>query len=366
MKKISDSQLLNYGIIIASCFALAFILRICIPWSTKLENWAHAATYLGLSFSIISIVLIYITYRSQVKMSAVLQFESTFFQWHQIHISLYEDLQYDINLFADLEVINFIQSKSKFDISDFQIQEDTEMSRKVIIYYRSLYSMMKYIYLSDILNTYEMKKKYYDIIQSRMTDNELIVILYLLFIDKNINNTRVLSISFKDLLDEAHFFKNLYYSDKNKNFEEFVFFVRKMFPKTAEKSFHFMVLKNQPKNVKTNINDIYKKRYSIEKLFYSDLIYLVILCIPFIGFVIEKVFNPIIPYNTIILITIINFIIYFAIYIIYKSKIFNFKEKCDSIKQIQNKKIYTIFFMRYYIPIFLIALLLLILRFLIP
>lgn len=52
-----------------------------------------------------------------------------------------------------------------------------------------------------------------------MTDNELLVILYLLLSDKEFNNTDYLkNKSYKDLLDEAHIFKNLYYSKKNKNF----------------------------------------------------------------------------------------------------------------------------------------------------
>lgn len=91
-------------------------------------------------------------------MSAVLQFESSFFQWYQIHIGLCSDLMKDIDGFAQNEVEKFITSKLHFKISDFKNHENTIETRNVVRYYRSLYSMMKYIYLSDILTTYELKR----------------------------------------------------------------------------------------------------------------------------------------------------------------------------------------------------------------
>lgn len=362
MKKISDTQLLYIGSIIALGFIIAFVLRTFTPWSTKLEDWADTATYLGLSMSIVSIFLIYITYRSQINMSAVLQFESTFFQWHQIHIDLYHDLRKKINKFANNEVLEFIKSKPEFNINDFQAQKETQLYREVIRYYRSLYSMMKYIYLSDVLKTYETKKKYYDIIQSRMTDNELLVILYFLLNDKNLESTRVLSITYKDLLDEAHFFKNLYYSKENENFENLVLFIRALFPKTANKSFHFMVLGNRFKNQK--INHIYKKWRCNESNFYSYFICFILLLTLFLGLLTETIYsnNGKIPFFTVPFII----AILFALPFVYKVKTFEYKRDNSQTNYAKTNKHYLNVYVRYIIPIFFTTILLTILMYLIP
>lgn len=371
MKKISDSKLLYSGYIISFCIALYFIIYYFTHLSTNLENWAHVATYFGLSLSIISIFLIYITYRSQINMSAVLQFESTFFQWHQIHIDLYHDLRKKINKFAENEVLEFIKCKSEFNINDFQALKDTEHSRKVIRYYRSLYSMMKYIYLSDVLKTYELKKKYYDIIQSRMTDNELLVILYLLLSDKNFESTRVLSITYKDLLDEAHFFKNLYYSKENENFKAFVLFMRKLFPKTAEKSFHFFVLDDSSNNQETEINSdvIYKEWEHVENLFYSRFNYFILFFTLFFGIGVKEILNKddFIHHFTTTFIICGIIILSCMVYLLHRAKIhldkiLEYKNDNDKLtKKLQIKKGYTNQLMGYYIPIFCIIVLLILL-----
>ena len=42
-------------------------------------------------------------------MSAVLQFESTFFQWYQIHIGLYDELSKDIDDFVHIRGKTYIK-----------------------------------------------------------------------------------------------------------------------------------------------------------------------------------------------------------------------------------------------------------------
>lgn len=240
MKPISDKKIIIYFSVMAGILILAFAFNF-LGWpSEKIGDWADAATYFGLITSILSILFIILTYKSQIKTSALLQFESAFFQWYQIHINLAKDLSKSINSFAENTIKPFMQDKTDFNICCFMNHENPNDTRNIARYYRSLYSMMKYIYLNDILDSYEKKKKYYDIIQSRMTDNELLVILYLLLSDKEFNNTDYLkNKSYKDLLDEAHIFKNLYYSKKNKNFISFAFFMGELFPKT-KKSFRFL------------------------------------------------------------------------------------------------------------------------------
>lgn len=49
------------------------------PISTDIDDWAGFATFCGFSLSLISIIFIFMTYRSQQELSSILQFESSFF-----------------------------------------------------------------------------------------------------------------------------------------------------------------------------------------------------------------------------------------------------------------------------------------------
>lgn len=49
------------------------------PISTDIDDWAGFATFCGFSLSLISIIFIFMTYRSQQELSSILQFESFFF-----------------------------------------------------------------------------------------------------------------------------------------------------------------------------------------------------------------------------------------------------------------------------------------------
>ena len=238
MKAISDKQLISICFIISVFLCLIFIFSFFGYPSDKIEDWADTATYFWLIGSILSVLFIVLTYRSQIGSSSILEFESAFFQWYQIHVNLAKDLTEPINSFAEDYIIPFIENKSELDIKDFQNHENPDETRNIARYYRSLYSMMKYIHLSETLGNYDNKKKYYDIIQSRMTDNELLIVLYLLLSDKEFYNEEPLGgILYKELLDEAHLFKNIYYSERNKNFRTFALFMRTLFPKTT---FRFM------------------------------------------------------------------------------------------------------------------------------
>lgn len=214
--------------------------------SDNIADWASFATYLGLSLSLISVFFIFLTYRSQTNMSTVLQFESTFFQWFHLHRQLCGELSKEIDYFADNIALKFIKNESKnFTINKFKNAANDEKCRNIIRYYRDLYQILKYIYLSPILENDEQRKKYYDIVQAQMTDSELITTLFLLLSDKNLKDKRVLkNISFLELADKAHLFKNLYYSKTETNFDNFVSFMRKKFPLTAKHSFHFLIIED--------------------------------------------------------------------------------------------------------------------------
>lgn len=237
-----DIILLCFFTLIAFILAGLFIKTFHNYPSENIDDWASAATYLSLVPSTFTILFIILTYKSQISTSAILQFESAFFQWYQIHIELTGKLNEEIDSFANGTIIPLIKSMETFQISAFKNIEDQEKTRNISRYYRSLYSMIKYIHLNrKVLTTYESRKKYYDIIQSRMTDNELFVVLYLLLCDKRIDEKEYLNgVTYMEVLDEAHLFKNLFYSKNNNNFQEFANFMISQFKKTAEsKSFRF-------------------------------------------------------------------------------------------------------------------------------
>lgn len=216
-----------------------------ITFTGSLSNdsgvWADFATFFGLSFSFISAIFIYLTYRSQTIMSSTLQFESIFFQWHQQHREIYKSLSNEISVFSEIVAYNFIQQhKGKLKIEDFQNHSNDSEHRNIIRYYRSLYQIMKYIHLTPILDNEEQRKKYFDIIQAQMTDEELNTFLFLLFSDKNLNDKRVLkTCSLLELVDSYHLFKNFYYPASEDNFTYIVEFMCSQFPQTKN-SFHFL------------------------------------------------------------------------------------------------------------------------------
>lgn len=122
-------------------------------------------------------------------------------------------------------------------------------TRNIMPYYRSLYQLMKYIQQNEIIDIFEQKKKYVDIIQSQMTDAEYLVVLYFLLTDPNKNrkdkfekySKKKKETSWMVFVDKYHLLKNIYYSSTTNNFANFVKFMQKNFPDTTE-SFHFLKL----------------------------------------------------------------------------------------------------------------------------
>ncbi|MDE6006218.1 MAG: hypothetical protein K2G67_01510 [Muribaculaceae bacterium] len=132
----------------------------------ELEDWANLATYLGVSLSVISVVFIYLTYQSQTTMSSILQFESTFFQWYQLHIELQKELKNQIAECVQRIVIPKLMSAEIINLKTFESLAQDSIARPLHSYYRSIYQLIKYIKLSSILSSYKQRKKYYDILLS--------------------------------------------------------------------------------------------------------------------------------------------------------------------------------------------------------
>ena len=221
--------------------ASLYIINFAGHLSPDSAAWANFSTFFSLSFSFISAIFIFLTYRSQTSMSSVLEFESVFFNWHQQHRNIYNNLALRISDYSENVVMKFIrQHEGTFEIDDFRNYSKENEYRDVIRYYKSLYQLMKYIHLSPIIQKEEQKKKYFDIIQAQMTDEELNTVLFLLLADECVNDKRVLkTCSLLELVDKHHLFKNFYYAKTESNFTDFVRFMNGILPETI-KSFHFL------------------------------------------------------------------------------------------------------------------------------
>lgn len=168
----------------------------------------------GTILSLISIIYIYKTYKSQLEFSKkqnltmkIQQFENTFFELlnnqRQIILSLRgsfiefnSENKYINKQYSGYEYINRVSIELKAAMQNFEydidiinmenldkvqsrINEDyCEIFNKNIVqlghYFRHLYHLLKYVDEFDIEN----RKKYIDIIQAQMTDSELYVCFY--------------------------------------------------------------------------------------------------------------------------------------------------------------------------------------------
>lgn len=241
---------------------ISFILLIITPFvmkfgktafSDEVDDWAATATYVGLALSAVSVCFIYMTYRSQTNMSDVLQFESIFFQWLETHNKIRNELIEKIDSFSETRYEYFRSlSCEKLSFDDFRnaLDEKDDNVRAIMRYYRSLYSMLKYIHKNEYVETYPKRKKYYDIIQSQMSDSEYMTVFFIAMSDKNLMSDKskeVLSgTSLIELLDESHIFKNLYYQKDWTNYELLNRFIAENLPNTSG-SAHFFIDLNKDK-----------------------------------------------------------------------------------------------------------------------
>ena len=60
------------------------------------------------------------TYRSQQELSSILQFESSFFQWLEMHNSIYNECKVDIEKYYDEVVSIFISNSNDLVPVEFE------------------------------------------------------------------------------------------------------------------------------------------------------------------------------------------------------------------------------------------------------
>jgi hypothetical protein len=149
----------------------------------------------GTVFSLASMILIYLTFRSQQSTSVLQQFETTFFNMLNIQREMMRDVsgqfpgaeemetfegqRFFQRLAASLEYdFTFFPKGEKLEtaalISDYYGKRFDGPSPTLGPYYRHLYHLIKYTNDSEI----NQQKKYMDIIQAQMSDAELYCLFY--------------------------------------------------------------------------------------------------------------------------------------------------------------------------------------------
>ena len=199
----------------------------------NLDQWASFATYTSLGLSITTVIFVLMTYQIQSKSSTVLQFDSTFFQWMGIFLDAVSKDKEHFQKFVDERAKDLLEGIDETFTGNFSATHMDE-ERTCVRHYKVLYQILRYIHTSEIIHGNE-KKKYVDIIQSQLTDEQLLTFFVLLLMDKEKNNERVLGISLMKLMDKYHFFKNLYFPTNKESLGKFLC---TNFPETKN-SFHW-------------------------------------------------------------------------------------------------------------------------------
>lgn len=210
--------------------------------SNDTDNWGTFGDYvggvIGTILSFFSIILIYAIYKNQVASSSIQQFETTFFNLLQNQREILKSLKGYVqtdNLFDDYdsdensadEYISAVATRlyNEFDGRTGKyvdrdgneiknVASDKEDNLKIIDriydsvykgkeaelghYFRHLYHIVKYVNESIIAD----KKKYIDLIQAQMGDDELYVTFY-----NGIG--RFGRLKFQPLLDQYQFLENI-------------------------------------------------------------------------------------------------------------------------------------------------------------
>lgn len=150
------------------------------------SNWGNLGSYIGGTLSIVSVLLIYYTYRKQSEMNYRSQFESIFFKMLDRQRKIYNDID-GCNLFRKMRD----KIKTHFPASfEYELNRDEayllfanyfgyhiSSNKHSLHYFRHLYQIVKYIHTDNLMSDLN-KKKYIGLIQAEMSDDELFVSLF--------------------------------------------------------------------------------------------------------------------------------------------------------------------------------------------
>lgn len=181
--------------------------------SNNTSDWGDFGAYVSGGLSLISVCLIYYTYRKQSEMNYRNQFESKFFEMLNRQREIYRDVE-AVNLFSQLRdeiKAHFLASFSYKLTKDeaeklFTYYFNLHISSKEVSlhYFRHLYHIVKYVHNDPIISP-EDKKAYIDMVQAGMSDDELFVS----FINAIWWHFGSAKREYLDWLDDYSFFENL-------------------------------------------------------------------------------------------------------------------------------------------------------------
>ena len=176
--------------------------------SDNISDWSYFGAYVGGCFGIISVVLIYLTFREQSKMAYKSQFESVLFEMLR---TLREIKKEEIdNEFACIPGTVLEHFATPFNKDDFN-KDDAKMvlayyfqlhatDDTIYHYFRYLYHIVQYICDDKILDS-QMKNRYVTLIQAQMSNDDLFIVL--------LNAINYGNNKYFNQLDTYHFFENI-------------------------------------------------------------------------------------------------------------------------------------------------------------
>lgn len=154
--------------------------------SNDISDWGDFGGYIGGTLSLISVILIYYTYRSQSKMNYRNQFEAIFFEMLRSQREIYRDIN-GAELFVKLrgEIETHFQTSFDYIFTKVEAEQlfasyfgyHISSKKTCLHYFRHLYHIIKYIHSDSVISPSE-KKKYIDMVQAEMNDDELFITLF--------------------------------------------------------------------------------------------------------------------------------------------------------------------------------------------
>lgn len=198
--------------------------------SDHLKDWSDFGTYVGFSVSLISVALVYVTYRGQKEMSYVMQFESIFFEWLKVHRDIYEkSVGHICNLESEfrtrLDNLESVDAQSVRTVAG-----EKGETRCILSYYRNLYHLLKYVDENRYLTRQEDTKRYFDIVQAQLSDEEIFVVLFLALQDEEEDLGEL-----TERFNRLRFIKNVYYPCEGLRYRDFYWFLTEKFDATRFK-----------------------------------------------------------------------------------------------------------------------------------
>lgn len=197
--------------------------------SDNIADWASFGAYVGGCFGFISVVIMYMVFREQSRMSYKSQFEAVFFDMLR---TLREIKTTDVDdLFTTLSIKISNHFKVEYGCEEIPKEDLQGVIRYYISYqdkyptinhyFRYLYHIIKYVEEDKILDSLE-KEKYVSLIQAQTSNQELIMTFFNVI---GYNNTEYLK-----WLDDYGFFENM---QTDSVFLSYI--IKTFFPKTKNK-----------------------------------------------------------------------------------------------------------------------------------